>query len=93
LFTPGDDIDWNACEGLDQLAGETGALEERDCTEPDVEDPNFTVCGLRSAGACSAAERAACRSFDAAGTYYSQCASDGADAVTEVITTFVRATH
>ncbi|MBA2541542.1 MAG: hypothetical protein H0V17_18005 [Deltaproteobacteria bacterium] len=30
----GEAIDWNACRGEDQAAGETGGLMERDCAEP-----------------------------------------------------------
>jgi hypothetical protein len=43
----GEGIDWNACRGADQAAGETGGLVERDCAEPctpgEVLDDNGTV--------------------------------------------------
>ena len=58
-------IDWNACRGLDQASEPSGWLE-RDCAEPDGENPGFTLCGFDCAGECSdLAEPAACGSLSA----------------------------
>jgi hypothetical protein len=91
LFS-GDTIDWNACRGIDQAAGERGALTDRDCTEPDAGHPGLTLCGFKDAGDCGAfAVHSACTSFEATGTYYVGCnASAGTPPVHEVITAFVR---
>ncbi len=69
----GEDIDWNACTGSDQAAGETGGLVERDCAEPDG-NTGLTKCGFKYAGACGDfAEDYACKSFNEHGTYYKKC--------------------
>ncbi len=71
-----EDIDWNACMGDDQAAGETGGLVLRDCAEPDG-NTGLTQCGFHYAGVCSDIETFhACAGFDADGTYYNHCASD-----------------
>lgn len=54
IFTDGGPIDANACLGLDQAAGETGALEDRDCAEEDAGNPGSTLCGFNYAGHCGA---------------------------------------
>jgi hypothetical protein len=54
LFTPLDQpIDWNACQGAGQAAGESGGLVLRDCAEPDPTNPNLTQCGFKFAGDCA----------------------------------------
>ncbi len=74
FFTPeGEDIDWNACQGVDQAAGETGGLIERDCAEPDG-NTGLTKCGFKYAGACgNFEEQFACKKFNEDGTYYQRC--------------------
>jgi hypothetical protein len=76
-FTDGD-IDWNACRGSDQAAGETAGLISRDCTEP-VGNTGLTVCGFKYAGDCGdfAAEHA-CKKFDDDGTFYQKCRGNAA---------------
>ena len=74
----GDPIDWNACQGVDQAAGETGALIERDCAEPDG-NTGLTKCGFNYAGACGDFEpHFACKGFSENGTYYQRCADEPA---------------
>ena len=75
LFTPGDQpIDWIACRGEDQAAGETGGLVERDCAEPDPANPGKTLCGFTYAGDCGTfAEDEVCEDFSTRGTYYRKC--------------------
>ena len=51
IFTDGP-IDANACVGLDQAAGESGSLEDRDCAEEDPNNPGTTKCGFNYAGYC-----------------------------------------
>lgn len=78
-FTDEDeDIDWNACQGSDQAAGETGGLVERDCTEPDG-NTGLTMCGFKYAGMCGDfAEEYACKKFNEEGTYYRKCQDNAA---------------
>ncbi len=77
LFTPGDDpINWIACRGKDQAAGETGGLVDRDCAEPDPANPGKTLCGFKYAGDCgSFAEEPVCEDFSVRGTFYRRCHS------------------
>jgi hypothetical protein len=77
-FTPADEpINWIACRGAAQAAGETGGLIERDCAEPDPANPGFTLCGFTYAGDCGTfAEHHACKKYNEAGTYYERCRSD-----------------
>jgi hypothetical protein len=75
LFGPTNQpIQWFACRGKDQAAGETGGLVDRDCAEPDPQNPGYTLCGFVFAGDCGsfAADRA-CESFSTAGTFYREC--------------------
>jgi len=67
-------IQWFACRGKDQAAGETGGLGDRDCAEPDPQNPGFTLCGFVFAGDCGsfAADRT-CESFSTNGTFYRDC--------------------
>jgi hypothetical protein len=76
-FTPSNrPIDWNACRGRAQAAGETGGLVERDCAEPDPAHPGLTMCGFTYAGDCGDfAAHYACKRFNENGTYYTKCAS------------------
>jgi hypothetical protein len=74
LFTHEDDpIDWNACRGADQAAGEFGGLGLRDCAEPDPDNPASTYCGFTYAGDCAdytpPASPYACKTVDAQGLY------------------------
>jgi hypothetical protein len=51
VFVPADQpIEWVACRGEAQAAGETGDLVDRDCTEPDTN--GRTTCGFTFAGNC-----------------------------------------
>jgi hypothetical protein len=96
VFVPADQpIQWFACRGKAQAAGETGGLIERDCAEPDPAKPSITQCGFGFAGDCgSFAPNPACEVFSN-GKYYQRCHTapihgTGPDAVFEqVITTFV----
>jgi hypothetical protein len=95
VFGPADQpLDWNACRGRDQAAGERGDLANRHCADPDPGHPGFTFCGFRYAGDCGDfARHPACRVFDADETYYEWCSAaappDG-PIHREVVTTFVR---
>ena len=75
LFTPGDEpINWIACRGEDQAAGEGGGLVDRDCAEPDPANPGRTLCGFKYAGDCGTfAEEFACDDYSTRGTYYRSC--------------------
>jgi hypothetical protein len=53
LFTGDNPIEWNACRGKDQAAGEFDGLVDRDCAEPDPADPTHTLCGFKYAGDCA----------------------------------------
>ena len=77
LFTPDNEpINWIACRGEDQAAGETGGLVDRDCTEPDPANPGFTQCGFKYAGDCGTfAEEPACDHYSTRGTFYRKCHS------------------
>ena len=76
LNTP---IEWIACRGRAQAAGETGGLADRDCTEPDPLNPGKTLCGFTFAGDCGdyppAPEGRACRTFSQHG-YYASCSDE-----------------
>ncbi|MEO8700645.1 MAG: hypothetical protein ABI867_11405 [Kofleriaceae bacterium] len=76
-FTPPNQpIDWNACRGRAQAAGESGGLLERDCAEPDPAHPGLTLCGFKYAGDCGDfATHHACKRFNEDGTYYTKCAA------------------
>ncbi|MBC7975126.1 MAG: hypothetical protein H7138_09090 [Myxococcales bacterium] len=70
LFGPANQpIQWYACRGKDQAAGESGGLVDRDCAEPDPENPGFTQCGFIYAGECESA----CERFSENGTFYRRC--------------------
>ncbi|HEY4178975.1 MAG TPA: hypothetical protein VGM90_19145 [Kofleriaceae bacterium] len=74
------DIQAYACRGRGQAAGEptSGALADRDCTEPDPANPGKTLCGMFYAGDCAdfapPANKYACRSQDADDGFYVDCA-------------------
>jgi len=78
-FTPvTEPIDWTACRGSDQAAGEFGGLVERDCAEPDPANPGRTICGFKFAGECgkyAPKQKYACKSFSESGTFYDKCGS------------------
>ena len=100
VFTRGEDpIDWNACRGEGQAAGELGGLELRDCAEEDPENPGFTYCGFEYAGDCAdftpdGSGDPACEDFDDEEGFYGKChagasSEDGSHApYREVITTY-----
>ncbi len=100
LFTGDDPIDWNACRGEGQAAGEFDGLVDRDCTEPDPLNPGKTQCGFNFAGDCrdyspALASPFACKFYDADLGIYTDChntASDGhwqSKPYREVITVYV----
>jgi hypothetical protein len=70
-------MQWFACRGKDQAQGESGGLADRDCAEPDPENPGFTRCGMVFVGDCGrfAADHA-CESFSNRGTFYRACHTD-----------------
>jgi hypothetical protein len=94
FVAPGEPVQWIACRGKDQATGETGGLVDRDCTEPDPNDPTHTKCGFIYAGDCGDfAPVHACEHFSPQG-YYRDCRdqpSDGpnSDVFHQVITVFV----
>jgi hypothetical protein len=95
FFTaPDEPIEWIACRGVDQAAGESGGLVERDCAEPDPANPGFTLCGFKYAGDCfnTKPQRGTCAHFDAKDTHYVNCGASqlpGGPRYQEVITTYV----
>jgi hypothetical protein len=99
IFTPETEpLEWTACRGSAQAAGEDGDLVDRDCTE--ATGDGTTRCGFKFAGDCVdyASDRStpyACRRDDRG--YYENChtvAGHGRWPLgtlrTEVITVFVR---
>jgi hypothetical protein len=99
MFGPLDKpIQWFACRGEGQAAGELGGLIDRDCTEPDPAHPGLTKCGFMFAGDCGEfATKPVCESFSERGTFYRQCHTApiqrfprlGDRAFSEVVTSFV----
>lgn len=85
VFTDeGEPIDWNACEGASQAAGESGGLAFRDCTEEDPDNPGQTYCGFNYAGDCADFSPEfpspyACESFDTGAGVYDDCHAESAD--------------
>ncbi len=67
-------LQWFACRGRDQAAGETGGLVDRDCAEPDPANPGKTFCEFTFAGDCAdftaPKNKYACESFS---DYYEDC--------------------
>ena len=104
VFTTDDEpINWIACRGQGQAAGEFGGLVVRDCAEPDLlNDPTRTQCGFKYAGDCADftpvfPSEYACKKFDTDG-FYAQCHDQPglhkwptAEKFKEVITVFVPA--
>lgn len=79
FVAPGEPAQWVACRGRDQAAGETGGLTERDCAEPDPDNPGKTKCGFIYAGDCGAfASAYACDHFSPQG-YYRNCRDQPGD--------------
>ena len=76
---PDEPLDWNACRGKDQAAGEKGDLRMRDCTEPDPKDPTHTKCDFKYTGDCGSygesilAQPRACSSYESEEGTYSDC--------------------
>lgn len=72
-------IEWYACRGRAQAAGENGGLVDRDCTEPDPADPSKTICGFTYAGDCfdAGSSRGACDKEKNGN--YSECEADDDD--------------
>lgn len=74
-------IEWIACRGKDQAHGEGGGLVDRDCTEPDPNNPGKTLCGFDFAGDCGdydpPSSDHACRHFSQRG-YWTGCSDDAA---------------
>jgi len=69
-------LQWFACRGRDQVAGEGGNLANRLCTVPDPANPGFTMCGMTFAGDCgSFASDRVCETFSQRGTFYQRCHS------------------
>ena len=100
LFTGDNPIDWNACRGEGQAAGEFDGLVDRDCTEPDPANPGKTQCGFTYAGDCrnytpALASPFACKFYDADLGIYTDCHNTPAAGhwqskpYREVITTYV----
>lgn len=95
FVAPGEPVQWIACRGRDQaLLGETGGLIERDCSEPDPNDPTRTMCGFKYAGDCgNFAPVPACDHFAPDG-FYRMCQDQPgdeshSDLFRQVITIFV----
>ncbi len=94
FVAPGEPVQWIACRGKDQAAGESGGLIDRDCAEPDPNDPTHTLCGFTYAGDCGDfAPVHACEHFSPLG-FYRDCqdkpaAEPNSDVFRQVITTFV----
>lgn len=69
-------LEWYACRGADQAAGETGGLNDRDCTEPNPANPGHTMCGFIYAGDCAdfaaPKNKYACEAYSDDG-YYENC--------------------
>ena len=67
-------LQWFACRGRDQAAGETGSLVDRDCAEPDPNNKGKTYCEFIYAGDCAdfaaPKNKYACESFS---EYYEDC--------------------
>jgi len=89
FVAPGEPVQWIACRGRDQAAGETAGLIDRDCTEPDPADSTHTRCGFLYAGDCSVV----CEHVAPDG-YYRKCQDQPgdeshSDAFRQVVTTFV----
>jgi hypothetical protein len=90
-------IQWYACRGRDQAAGDQGSLHIHDCSEPDPNKPSLTKCGLFYAGDCgNFSAHPACEEFVVSGTYYRRChtapASNGGPqgaVFNEVVTLFL----
>ena len=54
IFRPIEEpIIWIACRGRAQAASESLALDDRDCAEPDPQNPGLTKCGFTYAGDCA----------------------------------------
>ncbi len=67
-------LQWFACRGRDQAAGESGGLADRDCAEPDPANPGKTYCNFTYVGDCAdfaaPKNKYACEGFS---DYYEGC--------------------
>jgi len=94
FVAPGEPVQWVACRGRDQAVSEIAGLIDRDCTEPDPNDPTHTLCGYMYAGDCGAFNPThACDHFSPQG-YYRKCHDypgdeSQSDVFRQVITVFV----
>jgi hypothetical protein len=75
FFVPADQpIQWFACRGEGQAAGESGGLVDRDCAEPDPAHPGLTQCGFNFAGDCGTfSDEPVCEDFSEHGLFYRRC--------------------
>jgi hypothetical protein len=96
VFVPANQtIQWFACRGKDQAAGETGGLTDRDCAEPDPAKPSTTQCGFGFAGDCGSFAPAPACEVSSNGKYYQRChtaplsGTVPGEVFEQVITTFV----
>lgn len=94
FVAPGEPVQWIACHGRDQAVAETGGLIERDCAEPDPNNPGYTMCGFKYAGDCgNFAPQPACERFSLDGFYRRCHAGPAAEPYSymfrQVITVFV----
>jgi hypothetical protein len=91
-------LQWYACRGRDQAAGDQGTLHIHDCSEPDPNKPSLTKCGLSYAGDCgNFSAHPACEAFQVNTTYYKRChtarASNGGfggEVFDQVVTLFLQ---
>jgi hypothetical protein len=75
FFVPVDQpIQWFACRGAGQAAGEGGGLVDRQCAEPDPAHPGLTLCGFNFAGDCGTfSSEPVCEDFSEHGLFYRRC--------------------
>ncbi len=97
------DFDVYACRGRAKVLGEsTEYLDARVCTEPDPENPGYTLCDFIDAGQCWSPEPSqprACQRPGRAGGSFSKCRTEpraaddfrspGGDRYSEVITVYL----
>jgi hypothetical protein len=81
VFKPLDQpIEWFACRGEGQAAGEFGGLVDRDCAEPDPANPGRTLCGFTFAGDCGTfSAKPVCEQFSEHGQFYRRCHTTALD--------------
>lgn len=79
FVAPGEPVQWVACRGRDQALGEIGGLIERDCTEPDPNDPTRTKCGFTYAGNCASSTSTPICDHFSPHSYYRSCSDNAGD--------------